>query len=88
MPWASPGRGPLLRRPCQPARGYTSAPYPAFPTGQSRWLQPRGPRGPGKGWEKLGNSDSWVPEDLGLAVLFLHPLVQPQARALASCKPS
>lgn len=39
----------------QSSRGFPSDPYPAFPTGQSRWLQPLGPRGPGKGWKRLGN---------------------------------
>lgn len=41
-----------------------------------------------KGWKEPWNKDSWVPENFGLVAQFFQtPLVQPQAKALTSCRP-
>lgn len=83
-----PGPRASPAKPFPPARGVASPRPLALPSrrGSPGGFSPWDPEAHGKGWENVGAADSWVPEDFGLAVLGPHPLVQPQAKALAPCK--
>lgn len=82
-----PGQSAFLAKSFQPTRAFTSAPHPAFPTRPSRWLQPLGPRGPGKGWEKPGKLGFLGPCGLWTGCpISPSPWSSHRPKPLASCK--
>lgn len=86
MTWASLGRGPLLRSPSNPP-GDTPQPLTlpsqlASPDGFSPWA----PEALGRGGRSWGTRIPGSLRTLDWLSYFPTPLVQPQAKALASCK--